>query len=74
MSIPGDLKVVGFDDIADAAHMHPTLTTVHQDPAGQGAAAARLLLELIDDPHHAPRSLLIEPVIVERESTATGER
>lgn len=70
ISIPDELMVVGFDDMPIAARMRPPLTTVHQDPAEQGRAAARLLLELIDDPDHVPRRLLITPWLVERASTA----
>ena len=42
-SIPGDVAVVGFDDIALAAHVHPPLTTVRQDLA----RAASLLVDLV---------------------------
>jgi DNA-binding LacI/PurR family transcriptional regulator len=40
-SVPGDISVVGFDDIPEAASFTPPLTTVHQDFAGVG----RLLVE-----------------------------
>jgi DNA-binding LacI/PurR family transcriptional regulator len=42
-SIPRDIAVVGFDDIALAAHVHPPLTTVRQD-LGRGAS---LLVDLV---------------------------
>ena len=71
-SIPDDLLVVGFDDVPEADRMAPPLTTIHQDPNEQGAAAARLLLELITDGERRPRSLLIEPWLVERRSTGVG--
>ena len=42
-SVPRDVAVVGFDDIAMAAHVHPALTTVRQD----FARGASLLVDLL---------------------------
>ena len=46
--MPGDLSVVGFDDIQLAQHMHPPLTTLAQDKTGLGVAAASALLRQIE--------------------------
>jgi LacI family xylobiose transport system transcriptional regulator len=46
LSIPGDLSVVGFDDIDQAAWMSPPLTTVRQPFAQMGSVAARVVLGL----------------------------
>src|SRR4051794_34167713 len=46
LAVPGDLSVVGFDDIMLAAHLQPGLTTLRQDKAGLGAAAARALMAM----------------------------
>jgi DNA-binding LacI/PurR family transcriptional regulator len=43
MSVPHDVAVVGFDDIAMAAHVHPSLTTVRQDVA----RGSKLLVDLV---------------------------
>jgi DNA-binding LacI/PurR family transcriptional regulator len=43
LSIPHDVAIVGFDDIAMAAHVHPSLTTVRQD-VGRGA---KLLVDAV---------------------------
>jgi DNA-binding LacI/PurR family transcriptional regulator len=44
IAIPGDLSVVGFDDIPQAAAASPGLTTVSQPHEEKGRAAVRLLV------------------------------
>ena len=43
LRVPGDVSVVGFDDIPLAAHLVPPLTTVRQDLPAAGRRAVRLL-------------------------------
>ncbi|WP_330240859.1 LacI family DNA-binding transcriptional regulator [Streptomyces sp. NBC_00525] len=43
-SVPGDIAVVGFDDIPMAEHTEPPLTTVRQPTRRMGETAARMLL------------------------------
>jgi DNA-binding LacI/PurR family transcriptional regulator len=43
MSVPDDVAVVGFDDIAIAAHVHPSLTTVRQNVA----RGSKLLVDFV---------------------------
>lgn len=45
--VPEDVSVVGFDDIPVAAHVAPSLTTVHQDFPELGRRAVRILLAQI---------------------------
>jgi LacI family transcriptional regulator len=42
--------VVGFDDVSEAAHCLPALTTVSVDPQGLGEHAAQMLLRQIGQP------------------------
>jgi DNA-binding LacI/PurR family transcriptional regulator len=65
LDVPGDLSVVGFDDIPDAAFAAPTLTTVRQPLLEKGAAAARILLDHADE----PREVLLPVELVVRESS-----
>ncbi|MFD9356993.1 LacI family DNA-binding transcriptional regulator [Streptomyces sp. NPDC060031] len=43
--IPGDISVVGFDDISEAAYFAPPLTTVRQDFGELGRRALELLVD-----------------------------
>jgi DNA-binding LacI/PurR family transcriptional regulator len=47
-SVPGDLAVVGFDDIPEAAFFAPPLTTVRQDFAELGRRAVARLVGLVE--------------------------
>ena len=47
LRVPADVSIVGFDDSPMAAQMQPPLTTVHQDVAEKGRAAAAALTEAI---------------------------
>lgn len=48
LTIPGDIAVVGFDDVEIGANINPGLTTVRQSLDELGKEAARLLQKLID--------------------------
>jgi DNA-binding LacI/PurR family transcriptional regulator len=69
LSVPGDVSVVGFDDIPEAAHYWPPLTTVRQDFSELGRRSIGLLLsELAGD--ESARQESITPQLVVRSSTA----
>ncbi|PPE79474.1 LacI family transcriptional regulator [Kaistia algarum] len=42
-----DFALVGFDDVAEARHTNPPLTTVHVDTAALGERAAHMVLRMI---------------------------
>jgi DNA-binding LacI/PurR family transcriptional regulator len=69
-SIPGDISVVGFDDVQTAAYQNPRLTTVRQPLRRMGEAAAISLLERTGNPGIRPREILVTPELIVRESTA----
>ena len=71
-SVPEDVSVVGFDDIQSAAFQNPALTTVRQPLRNMGIIAAETLLRRINAPAKSPypKSILVEPELVIRETTA----
>ena len=68
LSIPGDVSVVGFDDIPEAAHFWPPLTTVRQDFPELGRRCMALLLDDISAGPGEHRDAII-PELVVRAST-----
>jgi len=66
-TVPGDVSVVGFDDIPESAHSLPPLTTIHQDFEGVGQRAVELILAQING-EVAPEGGPFTPWLVVRES------
>ena len=56
--MPADVSVIGFDDLPDARHFLPPLTTVRQDFTALGSLALRLLLAAIDGDDTAMHELI----------------
>jgi DNA-binding LacI/PurR family transcriptional regulator len=73
LSVPGDLSVTGYDDTEIAAHLQPSLTTVHTDVVAWGRAAATRLLQLIDRQEPTPADLPSARLVV-RSSTGPAPR
>ncbi|MGH9699652.1 MAG: LacI family DNA-binding transcriptional regulator [Candidatus Acidiferrales bacterium] len=73
LRVPGDVSVVGFDDIQSAAYINPPLTTVRQPLQKMGEIAARTLLDQIEERAEYVRQIAIEPEFVIRESTAPAK-
>jgi len=68
LSVPGDVSVVGFDNIVYSEATTPAITTVAQPIARIGHECVRLLLERIEQPEVEPRQVLLPTELVERES------
>jgi LacI family transcriptional regulator len=70
LRVPGDLSIVGFDDIMHAAHVGPGLTTIRQDTVGLGATAGRAVLAAASGQDAgAPEPVTLPVSLVERATT-----
>jgi LacI family transcriptional regulator len=72
--VPGrDIAVIGFDNIAEAAHYRPALTTIAIGARQIGEEAAQLLLRRIKAPSGAPENVVLPPRLIIRTSCGGQE-
>ena len=69
ISVPGQVKIVGYDDISLTAFNSVPLTTVHQQVDQIGALAAEHLLRILDGAEEKERVIKVPVYLVPREST-----
>ncbi|RVT84920.1 LacI family transcriptional regulator [Inhella crocodyli] len=72
LRVPQDVSLVGFDDLALAAHMAPPLSTVHQASLELGRTAAQGMLNLLAG--DKPALSLPEPRLIVRDSSGPAAR
>lgn len=71
LSVPGDVAVVGFDDIEDGRYHSPSLTTISPDKEWLAENAVGVLLDRIAGNGEADRRDLTVPYTLQiRESTS----
>jgi DNA-binding LacI/PurR family transcriptional regulator len=70
LTIPVDISIVGFDDLAWASLLQPPLTTVSQPTYELGKTAAELLLERLRRPEKPVSQVQLETKLIIRGSTA----
>ena len=71
-AVPGELSVVGFDDIPEASFFLPPLTTVRQDFIEMGRRSLRLLLNTVETGRETGPGSLVPPELIVRASTGPG--
>lgn len=69
VGVPGDLAVVGFDDLEEGRYSIPSLTTISPDKRRIAELAVELLVKRIDDGAVDPAEMVIPHRLVVREST-----
>ncbi|HKV78007.1 MAG TPA: LacI family DNA-binding transcriptional regulator [Candidatus Sulfotelmatobacter sp.] len=75
-TVPGDISVIGFDDIPSAAFQNPGLTTIRQPMWRMGEIAAQTLLRKIGKSRakRSPKCIMVQPELIIRESTGPAPR
>ncbi len=68
MDIPGDVSVIGFDNIEMSSMINPPLTTVNQPSFETGRLAGKLLLDSLEGKERGEVSITLEPSLVVRKS------
>jgi DNA-binding LacI/PurR family transcriptional regulator len=69
-SVPGDISLVGFDDVPEASSYAPPLTTVHQNFADVGERCVDNVLQQLRTHTTEPGVTLVPTELVIRQSTA----
>ena len=68
LRVPEDIAITGFDDIASARHVDPTLTTVSQPMRDMGVTAVSTLLKRIAEPETPRHTVTLPTSLVVRAS------
>jgi LacI family repressor for deo operon, udp, cdd, tsx, nupC, and nupG len=69
-SIPGDIAVVGFDNVDISLMTNPTITTISQPQYQLGFSSCELLIEYITNSQIPMHNIILETELLVRESTA----
>ena len=74
LDVPGDLSVIGFDDIPEASQMTPPLTTIHQPMQKLGALAASMVVALMAGETLDKTHIMLPTRLVPRATTGQPPR
>ena len=66
--IPDDISIVGFDDIATAQYLSPSLTTVKVFTDFMGETALNTLIERIKDERSLSKKIVLPVKLIIRDS------
>jgi LacI family transcriptional regulator len=70
ISIPGDMALVGYDDVEFASVLATPLTSIRQPKYELGCTAAELLLDEANNPDsHQHKHIMYQPELIVRESS-----
>jgi LacI family transcriptional regulator len=68
LTVPGDIAVMGFDNIEIGEFTRPSLTTIKQPMYEIGRSAFEVLATLFTKKHNSPVSIMLKTLLIKRES------
>ncbi len=74
MNVPGDLSIIGFDNIEMSAFTYPPLTTIEQPTEDIAEKLVNLLFQRMKEPFKNSEQILVQPRLVVRESIGAPAR
>ena len=72
--VPGDISIVGYDDIPDAARQAAPLTTIRIPSMDEGRRAVQLLFDLIENRKLHTNKIILPVHLITRQSTDVPRR
>lgn len=69
VNVPGDISIIGFDNMEEAAYHEPALTTVSFSAYEMGKLAARKMFQMISEEVLVEKASVLQAELIEREST-----
>lgn len=70
ISVPGQVSLIGFDDIVFAKFTNPALTTVRRPIADISELGTKKLIELMQEPETTPEQFLVKTTLMIRQTVA----
>lgn len=68
LTVPGDIAVVGYDDVSPSKYFIPALTTIHQPTVEMGEHAAQILVTLMRNGEVQENRIVLQPELMVRET------
>ena len=69
ISVPGEIKIIGFDNISISQYMSPSLSTISQNMKEMARHAAGMLIQIISGKRPERNEITLDPELIIREST-----
>jgi LacI family transcriptional regulator len=69
LKVPGDISVIGFDDVETGLDSDPPLTTMRVPKIELGSQAMKMMVDVLKDQTKKPHKILISAELIERDST-----